>query len=82
MISDSAQEFLFLTCGKREGFLDFKLLRKRNILNILNKINLFVVGKLSYEKLLESFQGWQAYAKWANNFNLRRAITKRIFVLQ
>jgi len=31
-------------------------------------------GKLSKEKFLESFQGWNAYAKWANTFNLIKKI--------
>jgi len=52
----------------------FKLLRKRNIRKLLLKIGEYKNGELSYEKLLESFQGWNAYAKWANSFKLRRDI--------
>ena len=60
-------------------FFDFKLLRKRNINNICNKVRLFRKGRISKEKLLESFQGWQAYAKWANSFKLRKEIVKSIY---
>ena len=35
---------------------------------------LYEEGKISKEKLLESFQGWQAYAKWANSFKLRKML--------
>jgi hypothetical protein len=27
---------------------------------------------------MESYQGWQAYIKWANSFNLRKEILKEI----
>jgi len=30
------------------------------------------------EKVLERFQGWQAYAKWGNTFKLREKIVKKI----
>ena len=52
------------------NFYYFKLLRKRNIKNIKNKIELFEVGKISNEKMAEIFQGWNAYAKWANTYGL------------
>ena len=29
---------------------------------------------ISHEKILEIFQGWNAYAKWANSFKLRKRI--------
>ena len=29
-------------------------------------------GEISKENLLEIFQGWNAYAKWADSFNLRK----------
>ncbi len=32
--------------------------------------------EISKEKILESFQGWQAYAKWANTFKLRKKVDK------
>ncbi len=43
-----------------------------------NKIKLLKEEKISYEKLLESFQGWNAYAKWADCFKLRKRISEII----
>jgi len=65
------------------GFRNFyyhRLLRKRNIKNMAHKIKLFKKGKLSYEKILESFQGWNAYAKWANSFTLSKEFTKKLIL--
>ena len=58
-----------------------KLLRKRNLKRIMQKINDCKLEKLSKEKLLEIFQGWNAYAKWANSYKLRKAVIKRIYIL-
>jgi len=63
------------------GFRDFyyfKLLRTRNIRKILFKIRKYKLGELPREKILESFQGWNAYAKWANTWGLRRSIARKI----
>lgn len=63
------------------GFRNFyynRLLRKRNVKKMLIKIKLFKEGFMSYEKLLESFQGWNAYAKWANTHKLREEIFNQI----
>ncbi len=60
------------------NFYYFKLLRKRNIKKMLLKIKHYKNSKISYNKLLESFQGWQAYAKWANTFKLRKNIFMEI----
>ena len=63
------------------GFRNFyhgRLLRKRNVKKMLVKIKLFKEGKISYEKLLEGFQGWNAYAKWANSYKLRINILNKI----
>ncbi len=60
------------------NFYYFKLLKKRNIKNMENKIKLFNNGRLNHEKILESFQGWQAYAKWANTHKLKEKLFKRI----
>ena len=59
------------------GFRNFyycRLLRKRNIRKILLKIKEYKEGKISKEKIIESFQGWNAYAKWANSYKLRKGI--------
>ncbi len=60
------------------NFYYFKLLRKRNIKNMGRKIELFNRGELDYSKFLEIFQGWQAYANWANSNNLTNKIIKNI----
>jgi RNA-directed DNA polymerase len=65
------------------GFRNFyyhKLLRKRNIKNIESKIREFRNEEISKEKILESFQGWNAYAKWGNTFRLRRKIVRKIYI--
>ncbi|MEK6883547.1 MAG: RNA-directed DNA polymerase, partial [Nanoarchaeota archaeon] len=59
------------------NFYYFKLLRKRNIRKILFKINQFKEGKISKERFLESFQGWQAYAAGANTYSLRNRIKSK-----
>ena len=35
-------------------------------------------GEISYRELMESYQGWQAYVKWSNSFNLRKKVLKEI----
>jgi RNA-directed DNA polymerase len=65
------------------GFRNFyyhKLLRTRNIKNIQRKILGLKENNLSYEKFIESFQGWNAYAKWANSHNLIERIIRNIIV--
>ena len=42
------------------------------------KINLFINKKIPSEKMPEIFQGWNAYAKWANSFRLRKKIFETI----
>ena len=59
------------------GFRNFyyhKLLRKRNIKKMIARINKFKNKEISKEKILESFQGWNAYAKWADSYELRKNI--------
>jgi hypothetical protein len=61
------------------GFRNFyyhRLLRKRNINNTKNKIRLFQKGDISKEKFFEVFQGWCAYAIWADSYNLIRKFNK------
>ncbi len=53
------------------NFYYFKLLRKRNLNNMKKKTNLFLKGEISLKKFEEIFQGWSAYAKWANSYDLR-----------
>ena len=64
------------------GFRNFyhhKILRKRNIKKMERKIKLFSEMEMNYEQIMESFQGWQAYAKWANTVKLRRKIAMKIY---
>ena len=52
------------------NFYHYKLLRKRNIKNMKRKIELFNQRDISQEKFSEIFQGWNAYAKWGDSYNL------------
>ena len=64
------------------NFFHFKLLRKRNIRKIFNKVKKYEKGEISYREIMESFQGWQAYSKWANSLKLRRKILKEIYKIR
>jgi len=55
------------------NFYYFKLLRKRNIFKMRIKIEKYKRQEINKEKMGEIFQGWNAYASWANCFNLRAA---------
>lgn len=46
--------------------------------NMRRKIIYFKESKISYEKLLKSFQGWHAYTKWADSYNLTDKLIKSI----
>ncbi len=63
------------------GFRNFnyhRLLRKRNIRKMFATVEKYKNGDFSKEKMLEIFQGWQAYAKWADSFKLRKAVVREI----
>ena len=63
------------------GFRNFyyhRLLRKRNIQKMLNKIREYTNNPLSKNKILDIYQGWSAYAKWANSVKLTKNIYKKI----
>lgn len=62
------------------NFWYYGLLRKRNIRKMNFKVEEYKRGKIPKEKLLESFQGWNAYAKWADSYKLRREVVKKIYV--
>jgi len=53
-------------------------LRRKSIRKILFRIWQHKKGEMGCDKLLESFQGWQAYAKWADTYKLRRNLIKQI----
>ena len=61
------------------NFYYYRLLRKRNVKKMEAKIKNFKEGKMTKEKLLGSFQGFNAYAKLANSFKLRKEIIKKIY---
>jgi hypothetical protein len=56
------------------NFYYYRLLRKRNIRKMKSRINDFNKGQLKLENLVESFQGWNAYAKQANTYRLRKKL--------
>ena len=60
------------------NFYNFKILRKRNLRNMMKKINSFKRGEISFSKLSESYNGWKAYTKWANAKFLRKKLKKEI----
>jgi RNA-directed DNA polymerase len=75
-------KMLNLSCGiDFVGFRNFyyhRLLRKRNVIKIKQKIQEFKENKISAEKFAEILSGWNAYSKWSNNYNLSRRLTKEI----
>jgi hypothetical protein len=60
------------------NFYHFRLLRKRNIRKIISKICGYNNGLISESQLSESLQGWCAYARWANSFNLMKKLCFKI----
>ena len=67
------------------GFKNFyyhRLLRKRNIRSIKNKISQLSKGRISNEKMEEIINGWNAYSKWANSFKLRSEIKNKYYCLK
>jgi retron-type reverse transcriptase len=73
-------DFLGFRC-----FYHFRLLRRRNIRKMLGRLEDFKelcrYGKMEPWKLLESLQGWNAYAMHANTYKLRRAIMGKVISL-
>jgi RNA-directed DNA polymerase len=61
------------------SFWNYKLLRKRNIRKMMSKIELHKKELIIKEKLLESFNGWNAYAKWADSYGLRKIVVGKIY---
>jgi hypothetical protein len=63
------------------GFRNFyrhRLLRKRNIRKMRKSIEDYQKKEISKEAVLESFLGWNAYAKWANSYALRNRLKMSI----
>src|SRR3989344_4473131 len=55
-----------------------KLLKKKNIRNFKRKLKLFSKDKIDYDKIYESLQGYFAYMKHADTYNLRKELIKKI----
>jgi RNA-directed DNA polymerase len=60
------------------NFYYFRLLRKRNIRKMKSKINLYKNNQITKNKIIKIYQGWQAYAIWANTHNLREEMIKQL----
>ena len=60
-------------------FYNYKLLRKRNIRKIFAIVERYRKGEISKKDMLEIFQGWQAYSRWANCYKLRKKVVRRIY---
>ena len=58
-------------------FYYHNLLRIRNIKNIKRNKLLYHNNLISLQVFFEIFQGWNAYAKWANTYNLKILITQQ-----
>ncbi len=73
-----------INLSKGVDFVGFKifyyhrLLRKRNIRKIKQKIQEFRECKISQEKFAEILNGWNAYSKWGNCYTLSRKLIKEI----
>lgn len=59
-------------------FYYHKLLRKRSINKMFSLVKKCKEDQINYQKFSEIFQGWQAYASWANSHNLISMIFKQI----
>ena len=60
------------------NFHYFRLLRKRNLKKMQSRIDSFAENETDYWTLINSFQGWQAYSKWADTYVLRKRMLKKI----
>ena len=63
-------------------FYYHKLLRKSNIRkferNFKEKLDRYKEGRLTYDNLIESLQGWFGYSMWANTYKFRKRIMGQI----
>ena len=60
------------------NFYHYRLLRKRNRKIAKKRFKDIIIKNSLKEKKIEKFQGWNAYAKWANTFYLRKNILKKL----
>ena len=63
-------------------FYYFRLIRKKNLRKMLQRLekfrSLFEKENSSIDELIESFQGWNAYAMHANTYKVKRKILNKI----
>lgn len=63
-------------------FYHYKLVRRKNLRKIMEKLQIlaesFKKGAVEYWDILEVLQGWNAYAKHANTYNLRKRLLYRL----
>lgn len=61
-------------------FYHYRLLNKRNLRKMERKLitlrDKFIKGKINYDKVYATFEGWLAYAKHANTYKLRKHFIK------
>jgi len=66
-------------------FYHYKLLRKRNIKHFNKKLfdlkEKYDLELIDYEQVMTSIQGWFSYAIWADTYNLRKNITRKVNVM-
>jgi len=60
------------------NFNYFRLLRKRNLRNMVRKIIEFGDNDMLFGKMLDSFKGWEAYVMWSDGYNLRKKFCYKI----
>ena len=80
-----------LVLGSSLNFLGFrvfyyhKLLKKSNLIKMKNKFKSLNInyGKkhIDYDKIYDFFEGWEAYAKNANTYSLRKKIIRQFRAL-
>lgn len=60
------------------NYRHFRLLRRRNIKSMRKKIELYKNDAIGFSNIFDSYQGWQAHAKWASTFRIRKKIKEEI----
>jgi len=55
-------------------FYHYKLLIKRNIRFAKRKVEMLKNGEITKEKFADFLKGWEGYAKWADSYNLSKAL--------
>jgi len=60
-------------------FLDRRIIEFAFSLPMEHKIKEFSREEINYLNLMESFQGWNAHAKWANSYGLRKRVLRDFY---